>query len=212
MSLRILIADDHDPVLVGVRATVEASGVATIAGEARSSDELMALLATTPCDALVTDLSMPGGTQTDGYVMIELIRRRYPGLPLVVLTMTGNLATLRMVQRTGVRGLIDKTTSLKELPAAIQAVVAGESYISSRLSQMMADAEVDDGALAGKPLTDRENEVLRLMASGMTVSQVAAQLQRNITTISKQKNSAMRRLGLSNDRELYDYLSQSGFS
>lgn len=211
MSLRVLIADDHDSVLVGVQTIIETSGLGQVVGAAHGTDELMQLLAGVRADVLVTDLSMPGGVQTDGYVLIELIRRRYPDLPIVVLSMTSNLAIIRMVRKTGVLGLIDKTSSLKELPAAIKAVVGGRSYVSSRLEQRLADAEVDDGGLAGKPVTERENEVLRLMATGMTVSQIAEQLKRSNTTISKQKNSAMRRLGLSNDQELYEYLNRSGF-
>ncbi|NIJ70394.1 response regulator transcription factor [Xanthomonas sp. 60] len=211
MSLRVLIADDHDSVLVGVQTIIETSGLGQVVGAAHGTDELMQLLAAVRADVLVTDLSMPGGVQTDGYVLIELIRRRYPDLPIVVLSMTSNLAIIRMVRKTGVLGLIDKTSSLKELPAAIKAVVGGRSYVSSRLEQRLADAEVDDGGLAGKPVTERENEVLRLMATGMTVSQIAEQLKRSNTTISKQKNSAMRRLGLSNDQELYEYLNRSGF-
>jgi len=84
MSLRIIIADDHPVVRIGTRAVIESSGVGRVVGEADSAQALMTLLANQPCDLLVTDYSMPGSPQADGFAMIGMIRRRHPDLPVLM--------------------------------------------------------------------------------------------------------------------------------
>src|SRR4051812_32205384 len=95
MVLRTIIADDHPVVLMGTRAALEASGDIEVVAEAASGDELLELVATHPCDVVVTDFSMPGGRHGDGLCLLDLLQRRYPRLPIVVLTMLSNLAVLQ---------------------------------------------------------------------------------------------------------------------
>ncbi|WP_149193299.1 response regulator transcription factor [Luteimonas suaedae] len=213
MSLRIIVADDHHVVRIGARAVIESSGVGAIVAEATNPDELLQALAAHPCDVLVTDFSMPGSQQADGFPMIGLIRRQYPDLPILMLSAASNLGILRMVASAGVLGLVDKTSSMEELPVAIQTVHRGASYVSQTLRQRVAetgDTRVTEDA--PKRPSPRETEVLRLLASGLTVSQIAERLHRGITTISRQKRDAMRKLGLKNDAELFDYLRSARLS
>ncbi|MEQ4574093.1 MAG: response regulator transcription factor [Gammaproteobacteria bacterium] len=213
MRLRIIIADDHPVVRIGARAVIENSGVGDVVAEASSTDELMECLASHPCDVLVTDFAMPGGRQADGIALMELIRRRHPRLPVLMLSMANNLGLLRMVASAGVLGLVDKGSSMDELPVAIQTVHRGAPYISRGLKERVAEIGAEDvkGSPA-RPLSPRETEVLRLLASGLTVREIADQLHRSITTISRQKGDAMRKLGLKNDAELFHYLRTNGFS
>lgn len=213
MRLRIIIADDHPVVRMGARMVIETSGVGDVVAEVSSTDELMDVLAAQPCDVLVTDFSMPGGQQADGFALIEILRRRFPEVPILLLSMASNLGILRMVASAGVLGLVDKGSSLDELPLAIQTVHRGAPYISRILKERIAElgtAEVTGDAM--KPPSPREMEVLRLLASGLTVTQIAEQLHRSITTISRQKGDVMRKLGLKNDAELFEYLRSDGFS
>lgn len=213
MRLRIVIADDHPVVRIGTRMVIESSGVGDVVAEASSTDELMDILATQPCDVLVTDFSMPGGQQADGFALVELLRRRFPEVPILLLSMASNLGILRMVASAGVLGLVDKGSSMDELPLAIQTVYRGAPYISRMLKERIAEvgtAEVTGNA--AKPPSPREMEVLRLLASGLTVTQIAEQLHRSITTISRQKGDVMRKLGIKNDAELFEYLRSDGFS
>lgn len=213
MRLRIVIADDHPVVRIGTRMVIESSGVGDVVAEASSTDELMDILATQPCDVLVTDFSMPGGQQADGFALVELLRRRFPEVPILLLSMASNLGILRMVASAGVLGLVDKGSSMDELPLAIQTVYRGAPYISRMLKERIAEvgtAEVTGNAV--KPPSPREMEVLRLLASGLTVTQIAEQLHRSITTISRQKGDVMRKLGIKNDAELFEYLRSDGFS
>ena len=207
MTLRIIIADDHPVVRIGTKAVIESSGVGQVVAEASTVAELMTALSEHPCDVLVTDYAMPGGQQADGFAMIEMIRRRFPTLPVLMLSVSNNLAILRMVVATGVLGLVDKTSSMDELPLAIQTVQRGMSYVSLSLKERI-DAigtnTVDD--VGTKPLSPREIEVLRLLGSGQTVKEIALQLHKSVSTISRQKGDAMLKLGLKGDAELFDYL------
>ena len=201
MSLRIIIADDHPVVRIGTRAVIESSGVGRVVGEADSAQALMTLLGSQPCDLLVTDYSMPGSPQADGFAMIGMIRRRHPDLPVLMLSVSNNLAILRMVLDSGVLGLMD------ELPQAIQAVYRGQPYISRSLRERVEAAgswRMREGD--GKPLSPREVEVLRLLGTGMTVKEISLQLHKSVSTISRQKGDAMLKRGLKGDAELFDYL------
>jgi len=207
MTLRIIIADDHPVVRIGTKAVIESSGVGQVVAEASTVAELMSALSDHPCYVLVTDYSMPGGQQADGFAMIAMIRRRFPDMPVLMLSVSNNLAILRMVVATGVLGLVDKTSSMDELPLAIQTVQRGMPYVSQSLKERI-DAigtnSVEEGE--ARPLSPREVEVLRLLGSGMTVKEIAIHLHKSVSTISRQKGDAMLKLGLKGDAELFDYL------
>ncbi|WP_313219855.1 response regulator transcription factor [Stenotrophomonas sp.] len=207
MTLRIIIADDHPVVRIGTKAVIESSGVGQVVAEASTVAELMTALGDHECDVLVTDYSMPGGAQADGFAMIAMIRRRFPELPVLMLSVSNNLAILRMVVATGVLGVVDKTSSMDELPLAIQTVQRGMSYVSLSLKERIdaiGTESVEEGE--ARPLSPREVEVLRLLGSGMTVKEIAIHLHKSVSTISRQKGDAMLKLGLKGDAELFDYL------
>jgi len=207
MTLRIIIADDHPVVRIGTKAVIESSGVGQVVAEASTVAELMTVLGDHECDVLVTDYSMPGGAQADGFAMIAMIRRRFPELPVLMLSVSNNLAILRMVVATGVLGLVDKTSSMDELPLAIQTVQRGVPYVSLSLKERIdaiGTESVEEGG--ARPLSPREVEVLRLLGSGMTVKEIALHLHKSVSTISRQKGDAMLKLGLKGDAELFDYL------
>mgnify|MGYP003575864329 FL=1 len=175
--------------------------------EAATAQELLAYLVSHPCDVLVTDYSMPDSTVPDGFAMISMIRRRYPLLPVLMLSVSSNLAILRMVRDAGVLGLVDKGSSMDELPVAIRTVHRGLPYVSLSLKERVEAA--GSSAMVegeGRPLSPREVEVLRLLGKGMTVKEIATLLHRSASTISRQKGDAMLKLGLNSDAQLFDYL------
>lgn len=132
MTLRIIIADDHPVVRVGTKSVIEARGVGEVVAQASGVDELYAILATTKCDVLVTDYSMPGSVKPDGLAMIGTIRRNHPDLHVLMLTVSNNLAILRVVVQEGVLGLVEKSSSMDELPVAIQTVAAASRTSAGR--------------------------------------------------------------------------------
>ncbi|WP_315386447.1 response regulator transcription factor [uncultured Stenotrophomonas sp.] len=207
MTLRIIIADDHQVVRLGARSVIESSGVGTVVAEAATVEELFAALAGHECDLLITDYSMPTSDKADGIGMIEKIRRLYPDLRVLQMSVTENIAILRMVAQSGVLGLFDKGSLVDELPLAIQAVSRGQPYVSRKLREVIdrvgTQAIGDDRT---RVLSPREVEVLRLLSSGLTVKAIAQKLHKSMSTISRQKGDAMLKLGLRSDAELFDFM------
>ena len=194
---------------IGQRVVIEANGRCKVVGEADGPDELLRLLGSTPCDVLVTDFAMPGGQQADGYGLLSLLQRQYPGLPVILVTMFANVATLRASFAHGAQAIVAKSASAKELPLAIKAVSEGKTFASECLRVQMVEAGTGDQSQQPQ-LSDKEREVVRMLASGMTVSQIAARVNRSISTISKQKSTAMHRLCISTDVDLFAYARSCG--
>ena len=209
--LRVIIADDHPIVRVGQKVVIEANGKCKVVGEADGPDQLLDGLSRTPCDVLVTDFAMPGGQQADGYCLLGLLQRQYPQLPVVLVTMFANVATLRAAFAHGARAVVAKSASAKELPLAIKAVCAGQTFASECLRVQLVEAGTGDQSQEPQ-LSGKEREVVRMLASGMTVSQIAAQVNRSISTISKQKSTAMQRLSISTDVDLFAYARSTGIA
>lgn len=207
--LRIIIADDHPIVRIGQRVVIEANGKCKVVGEADGPDQLLALIDSTPCDVLVTDFVMPGNQQADGYGLLSLVRRKYPQLPVILVTMFANIATLRASFAHGAKAIVAKSASARELPQAIKAVSEGQTFVSECLRVQLVQAGNGDQQSVPQ-LSGKEREVVRMLASGMTVSQIAARVNRSISTISKQKSTAMHRLCISTDVELFTYARSSG--
>ncbi|MBV7566705.1 response regulator transcription factor [Pseudomonas sp. PDM27] len=207
--MRVVIADDHSVVRVGLRILINASRRCVIVGEADSVDNLMSLLSSTSCELLITDFSMPGGQQADGLKMLSKIQRLYPTLPIILVTMFTSVVTARAALALGVMGIVAKTASATELHLAINAVQEGRRYLSKSLRTLLANTRDQFHEL---PLSAKEYEVVRMLASGMTVSEIAVHFNRSVSTISKQKKMAMHRLGISTDVDLFSYARDSGMS
>ena len=207
--MRVIISDDHPVVLIGLKTSLReyANGL-DVVGEARNGQELLELLARVPCDLLITDFSMPADAEGyDGLAMLQRVRESYPSLPILVLTMLRNPALVQNMISVGVRGVVDKMAMAKELMLAIDMIRAGRSYLSERMRR-----QIEGMYPTGEEPTvsRREVEVIRLLAQGMTVSEIARRLERSVKTISQQKRDAMRKLNLDSDKQLYDYARMIG--
>ncbi|SDS02952.1 two component transcriptional regulator, LuxR family [Pseudomonas asplenii] len=212
--LRIVLADDHPIFLIGLRVVLERAPAVSVVGEASNPGELFERLESGPCDALITDFMMPTAEQNDGLRMIEALLRNYPGLPIVVVTMLNNAGLLRYLLDQGVMGLLSKASLADELPVAIEHVRQRKVFVANSVRQTLALAgEVGTHRLGDREmLSPRELEVTRLLAAGRTVGEIATRLCRSKQTVSAQKVSAMRKLGLSNDAALFLYLQEQGLS
>jgi two-component system capsular synthesis response regulator RcsB len=207
--MRVIIADDHPVVRIGLRMLTDLSRGCVVVGEADGPDSLLRLLSCMSCDLLITDFSMPGNQQADGLKMLSLVRRRYPSTSIILVTMFANVVTLRAAFAQGVMAIVAKDASARELPMAIKSVVEGRRFISESLCTALV--QEDSGAPSRSSLLSaKEHEVVRMLASGMTVSEIAGYFKRSVSTISKQKNMAMHRLGISTDVQLFNYARESG--
>lgn len=169
MQRRVVIADDHLPVLASVAAAVIATGAEVVA-RARSPDEVLAALRDHACDLLVCDYAMPVDAQVDGIEMIHRIRTQWPALPVIMLTTMSNGVILRALLEHGVRGLIDKAAPALELHSAVLAMGEGRIVVSPGFADAVAlyDEQMDDRVL--------RREISRMTARGRTPDHIATLL------------------------------------
>lgn len=213
-TLRIILADDHPIFLIGLRVVLEQGGDAQVVAEAGSPVELNEALKSYACDVLVTDFMMPVDQQNDGLRLLERIRRDHPQLPIVVVTMLNNAGLFSSILALGVNALLSKASLAGELPAAILSIRQNKHYIADSVKQAMLEAGDYgyDALVSHEQLSPKEQEVLRLLAAGRSVGEIAAQINRSKKTVSTQKVSAMRKLGLANDASLFIYLQEHGLT
>lgn len=204
LSIRLAIADDHPVVLLGLAAELARNPAMKVVGQATDSTELVALLDEQPCDVLVLDYAMPGGKYGDGLVLISYLRRRWLDMRLVLYTMVDNPALLLAIVKHGVKAVISKSDPLARLVDGVYAAHGGRQYYSPLIKDMLLDtmmvAEADR-------LTPREAEIVRLFCAGGTITEIAERLHRSVQTVSTQKRSAMRKLGVNRDVDLIKLLS-----
>ncbi|MBW0448771.1 response regulator [Paraburkholderia phenoliruptrix] len=209
--VKVVIADDHPVILFGAeQALLKFPGIQVVA-RARQSTELIKMLQTTACDVLVTDLAMPGGQFGDGLPLIGYLRRNFPNLPIVVLTMLENAALLQRLRELGVTSVVNKSDDLSHIGLAVQHVSRHLEYLSPSVKASLDALRMNAGGRSDEVmLSRRELEVVRLFVSGMTIKEISEQLNRSIKTISTQKNTAMRKLGIDRDSELFQYAQSNG--
>jgi two-component system capsular synthesis response regulator RcsB len=200
MLKKIIIADDHPVFLLGLRVLIEQifNNQYSICGEASNVDELFTLLNAERPDVILTDLSMPG-EENDGLELVKTLHRRYPTLPVVVITTMANPSLVQALHTYGAYSVIHKASLTQELTRCLKALYDGGS----------TPLPEEEGSTS--PLSPREIEVLRLYSTGHTINNIAKMLNRTKQTISAQKRNAMAKLDISSHAELYEYLREMGF-
>lgn len=207
-------------VRIGLRTILQHSGEGyEVVGEAAGGMELLKVLADTPCDLVLVDFLMPedgAAHPLDGIALLHELRRRYPALPIVVLTMMSNAAIFRTMYREGANAVVEKAAMVDELLVALRTVRAGRTYVSERVTQHLAgDRPVQRPVERGAPkpvLSRREVDVIRMFAQGRSITEIAALTHKSVKTVSRQKRSAMLKLGLSSDSQLFEYARTHGLS
>ena len=215
--MRVVIADDHEVVRIGLRTILQHSGEGyAVVGEAASGLELIKLLADTPCDLALVDFLMPDEAAAhalDGVALLHELRRRHPKLPIIVLTMMRNAAIFRTMYQEGANAVVEKGAIVDELLVALRTVRSGRTYVSKYLTQQLSGDQVVQPGARGAPkpiLSKREVEVIRMFAQGHSITEIAALTHKSVKTVSRQKRSAMMKLGLSSDSQLFEYARTHG--
>lgn len=211
MKIRLLLADDHPALLSGLVHELKAIPTLDILGTAQDSGALVELLQANACDVLITDYVMPGGKYGDGIGLLSYIKRIHPQLKIVVFTTMENPALTQELARLGVNAVLGKTQHTNQLISAIHAVYAGSNYFPSE-NLVTGEIGISQNPGANLSLTKREFEVVRLFVSGLSINEIASQLHRTKQTISSQKASAMRKLGITRDADLFRYAFESGMA
>jgi two-component system capsular synthesis response regulator RcsB len=206
--IRVVVADDHPVIRMGIESTLDGLSAIKRMGSAADSTQLIALLDAQSCDVLVTDYAMPGGQHGDGVELIAFIRQRYPDLRIVMLTGIEKLALIRSLMAHGVNAILSKTDDMSHLRAAIHAAHIGRRYYSPRIANMLKALPATGSAR----LSQRESEVIALYVDGDSINVIAEKLQKSKQTISTQKVSAMRKLGIETDADLFKYAIELGLT
>ncbi|WMY07812.1 response regulator transcription factor [Paraburkholderia phenoliruptrix] len=209
--VRAIIADDHPLVLLAIENLMSGYPNMEVVGRALDATELFAEVERTGCDLVLMDLYMPGGADGSGIEAVRQFRRRYPHVALVVLTMETEAAALQNVLALGVHALISKRDRIDLIHVAIVTALAGESYLGPAVRALIAEATAMQRLdFVRSVLSRRELEVFTQYASGLGVTEIAGRLGRSVKTISAQKCTAMRKLALHSDAELFRFAVEHG--
>lgn len=199
--IRIILADDHTLFRAGLKQMLHSHAGYAVVAEATNADETLACLAANEADLLVLDLTMPG---TTGTRLIEAVTDRYPDLPILVLSMHDEPATVRRALQAGAAGYLTKESSPDTLLTAVARVAGGERYIAPAVAESLAFESLAPGG-GHEVLSPREWEVLRLIAQGLPLSQIAEMLNLSPKTITTHKAHLMEKLGVGNNADLIRY-------
>lgn len=205
--MKILLADDHAVVRRGLRQILADELKHAVFGEARHAQEALELVWKEDWDVVILDITMPGRS---GLEVLREIKKAKPRLPVLVLSMhPENQFAMRVLKR-GAAGYMTKESAPEELVGAIRKVLNGGRYVSASLAESLAAHLSAD---AQKPiqelLSDREFQVLRLIASGKLVSEIARELSLSVKTISTYRTRILEKMGLRNNAELMHYAIQN---
>ena len=195
-NMNVIIADDHPIVLFGIRKSLEQIEWVNVVGEFEDSTALINNLPKLDAHVLITDLSMPGDKYGDGITLIKYIKRHFPSLSIIVLTMNNNPAILSAVLDLDIEGIVLKQGAPTDLPKALAALQKGKKFTPESVSRLLE--KISAGGYGDKRLL-YVYLFLRLFAEGFLVTEIAKKLNRSIKTISSQKKSAMMKLGVEND-------------
>jgi DNA-binding NarL/FixJ family response regulator len=207
-SLKILISDDHELVRDGLKRILLDGGTASRVGEACDARQSMEAVRREKWDLVILDLNLGGRS---GMEVLKEIKAEFPHLPVLVLSIYPEEQFALRVIRAGASGYLNKNLATQVLIEAIRQVQAGGQYISPKVAEQLVNAVQQP---AGQPLhatlSDREDQVLRLIAAGRTVGEIAVQLSLSVKTVSSYRTIVLRKLGLKNNAQLMRYAQEHG--
>jgi len=211
-QLRILLADDHVTVRHGLKLLIDGEPDMRVVGEASDGEAALRQAIDLKPDVVILDISMPG---MNGLAATRAIRKAQPDAIIVTLTRHADDAYLQELLRAGVKGYVLKRSAPTELLQAIRGVAAGGQYLDSTLTARVTAGFVNKpggrSGAATPSLTDREAEVLRLIASGYGNKEIAGRLGLSAKTIEAHKANAMRKLDLNGRIDIVKYAILQGW-
>ena len=211
-KLRILLADDHAVVRDGLKMLINAQPDMIVVGEANTGAGAWQLAQTESADVVVMDLSLP---DLSGARVTARIKQAYPQLKVLVLTAHEDKSYMRQLFEAGAAGYLLKRAAAHEVIGAIRTVAAGGLYIDPTLASKVVDSFVRQPASGGKQqrgeLSEREQEVLRLIAWGYSNKEIAARLDISVKTVETYKTRLMEKLDLRSRADIVRYAVRQGW-
>ena len=212
-KIRIVLADDHPIVRSGLRNLIQSQSDLEVVGEASSGLEALKLIRESQPELAIIDLTMPG---LNGIQLGRRLAEEMPPVRVLMLTLHEDRAFLKQALDAGIRGYILKRSAAESLLQAIRAVMNGGLYIDPGIANSLFDGAVKSGARQKgasilPELTQRESEVLKLVASGFTNKEIAYRLDLGIKSIETYRMRGLEKLGMKSRVELVRYASTAGW-
>jgi len=206
--IRILIADDHPIVRAGLRQIVIEAADMVVAAEASDGHEVLAQVRQADFDVLLLDLTIPG---LSGLDVLKQVKIEKPNLRVLILSVHPEDQYAVRVLRAGAGGYVTKASAPEQLIAAIRKVHEGRRYVSPVLAEQLAE-HLEPGAatMPHESLSDREYQVLCLLASGKTATEIADTLALSVKTVSTYRSRILEKMGMRSNAELTHYAIQNG--
>lgn len=201
-EINLLIADDHQMFIDGIKALLNDIPYIRIAGEANTGEAVMELLKTNPTDMILMDIGMPG---LNGIETTALVTQKYPHIKVIALTMYDDRNRIIKMLKAGAQGYILKNTSKTELLQAIEALAKGGTYYSPHVQASITNEETDQKFDPVANLTKREIEVIKLVMKSMTNKEIANLLFVSELTINTHRKNAMQKLKVKNTAGLVKF-------
>lgn len=201
--IRIVIADDHEIVRAGLKQIISDDEDMEVLGESNNGENLIELVKKNDYDVVLLDLKMQG---ISGIDVIKHIKAIKPDLPIIVLSMHAEDQYAVRTIKAGASGYLTKETAAENLVTAVRRVVGGGKYISPTLAETLADSIAGGGVeLPHEKLADREFQVMCMIASGKTVSEIGSELFLSVKTISTYRQRILEKMNMKNNSELTHY-------
>ncbi len=201
--IRLLIADDHAIVREGLKQIVAEIGDMSVDGEASNGQQVMELVRQRDWDVVLLDLAMPG---RGGIDTLRQLKREKPDLPVLILSIYPEDQYAVRALKDGAAGYLTKESAPEELVKAIRKAAKGGKYVSPALAERLAyELETDADKPPHERLSDREYQVMLMLASGRTVGQIAEELSLSVKTVSTNRARLLRKMGMKTNAELTYY-------
>ena len=201
--IRVLIADDHAVVRRGLKQIVIEEFDAAEVGEAKDASEVLELARKQDWDVVVLDITMP---HKSGLQVLKELKHEHPRLPVLVLSIYPEDQYAVRVLKSGAAGYMTKESAPDQLVSAIRKVINGRKYVSPTLAEKLAyDLEREDKKPSHETLSNREYEVMRMIAAGKMVSEIARDLSLSVKTISTYRGRILDKMQMKSNAELMRY-------
>lgn len=201
--IRIVLADDHTIVREGLKQLLAAAGDLEVVGEASDGGQVIERVRSLDFDLLLLDMSMPGRS---GIELIRQVRSEKPKLKILILSMHEESQYAVRAIRAGAAGYLTKESASRQLVEAIRKVAAGGAFISAEVAQQLALGAMPN--VKGPPhssLSDREFQIFRMIAEGLSVTDIAARLNLSVKTVSTHKSNILQKMNMTTQGELIRY-------
>lgn len=204
--MKTLLVDDHAVVLEGLRAILESSGLSVSVEEASCFEQAMGKIRGASFDIVILDVSLPGRSGLD---ILRQIKKERPALPVLVLSVHTDRDYGVRALKAGAAGYLDKSVAPEHLLEAVERVSRGRRYVSAELSEFLAEKVADDAVLRPHELlSDREFEVFRLIATGVSTAEVAEKLSLSPKTVHTHRRGILDKLSLKSNSDIVRYAYQ----